>query len=109
MTLTCESYLIIQFIHPLMRDDHSAMVQVISLYCLLTMDQPHLVQFPPPDLVWDCPPYRSAGGPQEPEYLSPMTQAPSELLHPSLLLMARTHTWRNRQTESNGTKGQLRL
>lgn len=72
----------------------------------LSVDEPHLARFPPLDLVWDCPPSQSEGDPQEPKCHSPRTQLPSGLLRPSLLLLAGTHTWQDRQTDSCGTKGQ---
>ncbi|KAA8593493.1 hypothetical protein FQN60_009609 [Etheostoma spectabile] len=43
---------------------------------VLKMEKTHLVQFPPPDLVWGCPPSLCEGGPREPEYHPPMTQSP---------------------------------
>lgn len=73
---------------------------------MLNMEQPHLVQFPPPDLVRGCPPSLCEGGPQGPACHSPIPQPAFGVLHPSLLLMAGTHSWQptDRQTESKGPK-----
>lgn len=66
----------------------------------------YLVRFPLPDQVWGCPPWLSEGGLQEPEFHFPMMQSPFGLHLPSLLLKARTRTWRDRQTKGYRTKGQ---
>lgn len=62
------------------------------IHMLLTLDQSHLVRFPPPDPAWGSPPCPSAGGHPETSCFSRRTQSPLGLLHPLLLLLM-THTW----------------